>query len=105
MPLIKCKIQLKLKWTNFCILLAAGADNNDANINNIISTMKDTIVCVPFVTLSARDNQKLSKLLSKIFERLAYWNEYKTKSEDKYTANKYRYFSNQIFLELTNYLF
>ena len=85
MPLIKCKIQLKLKWKNFCVLLAAGADNNDANINNIISTIKET-------TLYARDNQKLSKLLSKIFERLAYWNEYKTKSEDKDKANKYRYF-------------
>ena len=35
------------------------------------------------VTLPARDNQKLSKRLSKGFERSVYWNEYKTKSDKK----------------------
>ena len=55
-------------------------------------TIKDTRVYVPVVTLSARDNQKLSKLLSKGFERSVYWNEYKTKSENKNTTNEYRYF-------------
>ena len=34
---------------------------------------------VPVVILSAKDNQKLSKLLIKGFKRLVYWNEYKTK--------------------------
>ena len=47
---------------------------------------------VPVVTLSTRDNQKLSKLLSKGFERFVYWNDYKTKSENKITTNEYRYF-------------
>ena len=60
----------------FC-LSAAGNDND--NDNNIISTIKDTKIYVSVVTLSARDNQKLSKLLSKEFERSAYWDEYKTK--------------------------
>ena len=41
--------------------------------------------------LSARDNQKLSTLLSKGFERSVCWSEYKTKSENKITTNKYRY--------------
>ena len=41
MILINCKIELKLKWTKYCLLSAAGADNN-ANSNNIISTIKDT---------------------------------------------------------------
>ena len=41
-------------------LSAAGNDN--ANANNIF-TMKDTKLCVPVVTISERDNQKLSKLL------------------------------------------
>ena len=36
---------------------------------------------VPVVTLSAKDNQKLSKMLSKVCERSIYWNERKTKSE------------------------
>ena len=42
----------------------AGTANVNGNYdeNNIIFTIKDTILYVPAVTLSARDNQKLSKL-------------------------------------------
>ena len=42
-------------------------DNNDAN--NIIFTTEKTKLYVPVVTLSARDNKKLSKIFSKGFER------------------------------------
>ena len=42
-------------------------DNNDAN--NIIFNTKKTKLYVPVVTLSARDNKKLSKIFSKGFER------------------------------------
>ena len=38
-----------------------------------------------------RDNKKLSKLLSKGFERSVYWKEYKTKRDDKNTTNEFRY--------------
>ena len=55
-------------------------------------TIKDTKLYAPVVTLSARDNRKLSKLLSKGFERSVYWNENKTKSENKNTTNEFRYF-------------
>ena len=47
---------------------------------------------VPVVTSSVRDNQKLSKLFSKGFARSVYWTEYKTKGENKNTANEFRYF-------------
>ena len=54
----------------------AGNDNNDNNnASNINFTIKDTKLYVPVVTLSAIDNQKLSKRLSKGFERSVYWNE------------------------------
>ena len=96
MSLINCKVELKLKWTEYCVLSAAGADNvnvsDDDDNNNIIFTIKDTKLYIPAVTLSARDNQKLSKLLTKGFERSAYWNKYKTKSENENTTNEYRYF-------------
>ena len=49
--------------------------------------MKDTKLHLPTVTLSANDNQQISELLSKIFERLVYWNEYKTNREKKNTAD------------------
>ena len=69
---------------------AAGADNSNANCN-IIFTIKDTKLYVPAVTLSIKDHQKLSKFLSKTFERSVYWHEHKTKTENKNTANEYRY--------------
>ena len=71
---------------------ATGADNANDKSNNIIFAIKETKLYVPVATLSARDNQKLSKLLSKRFERSVSWNEYKTKTENKNTTNEYRYF-------------
>ena len=53
---------------------------------------------VPVVTLSARGNQKLSKLLSKEFERSVYWNEYKTERENKNSANEFRHFHESNFV-------
>ena len=47
--------------------------------NHIVFTIKDTKSYVPVVTLSARENEKLSKLLSQGFKRSVYLNEYKTK--------------------------
>ena len=75
MSLINCKVELKLKWANHCVLSAASDDNDNTDPNNIIFTVKDTKIYVPVDTLSARDIQKLSALLSKGFERTVYWNE------------------------------
>ena len=110
MPLINCKVELKLKWTKCCVLSAAGADNVNGNVNdnvngkNIIFSIKDTKLYGFVVTLSARDNQKLSKLLSKGFERPVYSNEYKTKSEIKTTTNEYRYFLESHFVGVSRLL-
>ena len=69
--------------------MLSGTDNVNGNdSDNIIFTIKDT----KLVTLSARGNRKLSKLLSKVFERSVYWNEYKRKSDNKNTTNEFRYF-------------
>ena len=71
---------------------AAGADNTNANSNNIIFTIKDVKLYVLVVTLSVKDNKKLSKLLSRKFERSVYWNKFKTKNENKNAANENIYF-------------
>ena len=42
-------------------------DNTDIQRNNIIFTIKDTELCALEITLSAKDNQELSKLCSKGF--------------------------------------
>ena len=73
-PLVNCKVELKLRWTKHCVLSVAGADNANGNNNdnNVIFIIKGTKLYVPVVTLSARDNQKLSKRLSKGFEKSVY---------------------------------
>ena len=79
MSLINWKVKLKLRWTKHCVLSVAVTDHANGNNddNNIIFTIKGTKLYVPVITLLARDNQKLSKLHSKGFERSIYWNEYK----------------------------
>ena len=89
MPLIICKVELKLKWTKYCVLSASGNDNDNI-AKKIFLLLKAKKMSV--VTLSARDNQKLSNILNKRLERLGYWNEYKTKSKNKNTTIRYRYF-------------
>ena len=54
-------------------LAVAANDKDDANYDNIILTNKDTKFFVPVVTLPVKDNQKLSKLLSKRFLSVSEW--------------------------------
>ena len=49
MLLINCKVELKLNWTKYCVLSEAGANNNNANSDNIIFTIKDTKLYAPVV--------------------------------------------------------
>ena len=56
------------------------ANGND----NVSFTIKDTELYVPIVTLTSKT---IINLLIK-----DYWNEYKTKSENKNMKNEYRYF-------------
>ena len=43
----------------------------------------NTKLYVPIVTLSTKDNVKLTKQLNEGFKRPVYWNEYKTKWNQK----------------------
>ena len=60
MPLINCKVELSLKWSETCLLTTATT----ATFN-----ITDVELYVSIVTLSVEDNSKLSKLLSKGFKR------------------------------------
>ena len=68
MLLINCKVELSLNWIERCFLTVA---------NTTIFEITDATLYLPIVTLSAEDNAKLSKLLSKGFKRTVYWKEYK----------------------------
>ena len=92
---VNCKDELKPKCTKHCVI--PGAHNADANSNNIFFTIKETKLYVPVVTISAKDNLELSKLLSNGLERLVCWNGYKTKRERKNTITEFRSFLNSGF--------
>ena len=94
MPLINCKVELKLRWAKDCGLASVGLENDGAVSNNIIFTIKDMKLYVLVITLSTKDYQKLSKQLSKGFDRSVYWKEYKTKTEKKIRQTTIDIFSN-----------
>ena len=60
---------------------AGGNDNTNDDSDNMVFDQKDAKIFAFVVTLSAKNNPKLSKLLSKGFKKSVYWNEYKTKKE------------------------
>ena len=104
MPLINYNIELKFIWTKHCILAVASNDNTNADPDNIILITNDSKVCVTVVTLSAKDNPKLSKLFSHGFEKLVFWNECETRCENKNTAKEYRYFLESNFVRVNRFL-
>ena len=60
-----------------------------------LSRTQNYFSCCKFIK---KNNQNLSKLLSKDFKRSLYWNEYKTKSESKNMSNEYRHLFKSNFL-------
>ena len=52
MQSLNCKVKLKIKWTKYCVLAAAGNDNTNNNCDNIIFTIKDTKLYVLVIILS-----------------------------------------------------
>ena len=106
MPLINCKVELKLKRTKYCVSSAAGNDGTNATPNNIC-TMKDTKLYVPVVTLSAtaKGNQKLSNILVKNLKDQFIGMNIKQKVRVKTQQTNRDIFSNQILLELIDCLF
>ena len=61
MQLINCRVELKLGWANHYVLSAVGADNDHANSNNIIFTIKEIKLYLLVVTSSAKDNREFSR--------------------------------------------
>ena len=86
MPVINCKVELKLTWTKNSVLEILMEI-----LITLFYSQRHKIIC-PCCHFSAKDTQKLSKVLRKVFERSVYWKECKTKSENKNTTNEYRYF-------------
>ena len=75
-PLINCKVELSLKWTENCVLTtgAVGADANATGVDSATFKKSDAKLYVSVVTLSAEDSAKLAKQLNEGFKRPVYWN-------------------------------
>ena len=85
MPLIDCKIHLELNWNNNCVMYVADtyAGGDNANSRDTIFKITRKKLYVPIVTLTIKDNVNLAKQLNEGFKRSVYWNEYKSKIEEK----------------------
>ena len=84
MPLINCKIKLNVTWKKEFVL---STDAGDA-----VFIINDTKMYVPVVTLSKEDNKDFIEQQNEGFQRSIYWNEYKTKGQDKdANANEFKY--------------
>ena len=59
------KIELKIKWPDYCVLSATHTGNANGNDDNIIFTNKDRKFYILVVNLLAKDNKKLTNFLSK----------------------------------------
>ena len=79
MPLINCKVELSLKWIENCVLTTAAirADADTTGVDSATFKITGAKLYVPVIALSTEDNAKLTKQLSKRFNRSVYWNKYK----------------------------
>ena len=64
MSLINCEIELILTWSRKCVIIYT-----DVNDQNPTSTITETNLYVPIVTLSTQDNAKLLPQLKSGFKR------------------------------------
>ena len=78
--LINYKVALSLSGRNTVFCLQMVMIMMMVILIILFFTIKDTKLYVPVVTFSAKNNQKLSKLLNQVFHRPVYRNEYKTES-------------------------
>ena len=88
MPLINCKIKLKLTWKKGCVL--------STDIDDAVFIINDTKMYLSVITLSKEDNKDFIEQQNKGFQRSIYWNEYKTKEinptvDNNNPANSVRY--------------
>ena len=75
MPLVNCKVGLELTWNKSSMISVLDAAGN--NVGEFMITK--TKLYVSIVTLSTKDNAKLSKQLNDGFKRSIHWNKYKRK--------------------------
>ena len=110
MPLINCKVELKLKWTKHCVLSAAGNKNNndndrDNNSNNIIFTINDRKLHITVVLYPQEATKNYLNFLANDLKDQFIGTNKKQEVRMKIRLMNIETFSNQIILESMDYLF
>ena len=106
-PLIKCKINLILTWSEICVITSKATRDADpdanpavAEINNSTCAtfkLKDTTLYVPVVTLSTEDDKKLLEQLKLVFKRTIRWNKYRSEISNQAQTNSLNYLTDPTF--------
>ena len=86
MSLIICEINLDLNWSEKYVTVATNVAAQETT-----SSITDTKLYVPIVTLSTQDNEKLLEQLKSGFKRTINWNKYRPKVSTE-RPNQYLYF-------------
>ena len=76
MSLINYEVNLILRWSSTCVLIATGVPNQAATF-----AITDTKLYVPVVTLSTQENTKFFQQLKSGFKIVITWNKYLSKPE------------------------
>ena len=100
-----CKVELKLKWTKYCVLSAGGADNENANSNNIIFSIKVTKLYAPVGISLEKTIKNFQSFLAKNLKDQFIGVNIKQKLIMKVQQINIDIFSNQILLESRDCLF
>ena len=114
--LINCEVNLLLTWSKNCVLndmmttagVPARGDNPArpaiAALTGATFAIKDSILYVPVVTLSAENDNKLLGQLKTRFKKTIKWNKYRSKMSNQVKNNKLNYLINPTFTKVNRYL-
>ena len=92
MPLINCKLELKLKCTRHCVLVSTGTESADANSDNIFLLSKTQSYMSLSSLYQLKSIKNCQNFLAKDLKDKCTGANIKQKVRSKNKANEYRYF-------------
>ena len=110
MPLINCKTNLILTWTENYVLTSkatgdANPDVNNAtaavnNPSNVTFKITDTKLYVSVITLSTKDDNNFLEQLKSGFKRTIKWNKYRSEMTNQTKTNHLNYLIDPTFTKV-----
>ena len=109
MSLINCKVSLTITWYKNCVLTsittqtAAAAQEGNPARERIDATFKitDTILHVPVITLSTKEDNNFLEQLKSGFKRIIKWNKYRSEMTNQTKTNHLNYLIDPTFIKVS----